>query len=304
MSPIKFDTIVYHNPCNDGAVALWCANYFLPIEEKIAGRAGCNPQNLIPDNKNILFVDLCPPLDYLFNICKSSSQVVVIDHHKSTLDDWEQSQENKPANLTMILDMERSGCQMSWDYFFPNSLTRPWFVDYVGDRDLWAWKLPNSREINEYFFENYTLEPTKLDEITQLITWSPEQKNQIIQEGASILKYKKKQLDLASSRSIESVMRVNDFEYKVWLGTTTTADRSDLGNILANKLLSSGFLPDFSAVWVYEPKSNEWWISLRGHKNSPDLSVIAKQFGGGGHPKASGITIKAPKTLRDIFIIN
>lgn len=298
----NFNTIIYHNPCNDGAVALWCANYYSPIEEKIPCQAGTNPQNLVPDNKNILFVDLCPSFDYLFKICKYAKKIVVLDHHKTTLDEWKKFKEKCPSNLTIQLDMERSGCQMSWDYFFQSP--RPWFVDYVADRDLWAWKLPYSREINQYFFEYNTLEHTKLNEITQLIEWTPEQKNSIIVEGSSLLKYQKKQLDLASKRAIEAEMFVNNFKYKLWLGTTTTADRSDLGNVLANKLLSSGNLPNFSAVWVYEPKTNDWWISLRGHKNSPDLSVIAKVFGGGGHPKASGFTIRSPNTLRDIFIIS
>ncbi len=304
-SEFYFDTIVYHSPCNDGSTALWCACHFNNIPEKVACKAGVNP-NIIVDNKNILFVDLCPKFEYLFEICKTAKKVVVLDHHKTSNDAFEiykNVYKNQcPNNLQIILDMSKSGCQITWDYFFPNE-ERPWFVDYVGDRDLWTWKKPNSKEINQVFFDNNMLDPYYLDNITKLLTYSQEQINDLVKEGTLLLKFSKKQLDIAVSRAIEATMDISGQIYNVWLGTTTSSDRSELGNLLANKPLSSGKLPDFSATWIYEPKSNEWWISLRGHKESPDLSVIAGKFGGGGHEKASGICIKSPKTLRDIFLI-
>ncbi len=298
---VDFDTIVYHSPCSDGATALWAANYYRDIPEKVACKAGCSP-NLVPDNKNILFVDICPKFDYLIEICKTAKNIVVLDHHKTSLDTYEFFKNICPVNLKIYLDMERSGCQIAWDYFFPTQL-QPWFLQYVADRDLWAWKIPNSKEINQVFFENNMLDPYYLDKITGLLSYSNEQINLLIQEGVLLLKYQKKQLDIASSRALEATMDVGGTIYNVWLGTTTTADRSDLGNVLANKVMANGKLPDFSATWVYEPKANEWWISLRGTKNSPDLSTIAGFYDGGGHFSASGLSIKYPKTLRDIFLI-
>ena len=299
---LDFDTIIYHSPCNDGVSALWAANHYKDIGEKISCKAGVLP-NLIPDNKNILFVDLCPKFDYLILISKTAKNIVVLDHHKTSFDAYEHFKDKCPDNLHIHLDMERSGCQITWDYFFPNKL-RPWFLQYVADRDLWAWKLPNSKEINQVFFENNMLDAYYLNNITNLLSYSGNQIDLLVKEGTILLKYQKKQLDLASGRALEASMDVNGIIYNIWLGTTTISDRSDLGNVLANKpLKSTGILPDFSATWVYEPKVNEWWISLRGNKNSPDLSIITGVFGGGGHEKASGFSIKAPNTLRDIFLI-
>jgi hypothetical protein len=298
---VDFDTIVYHNPCNDGATALWAANHHKDIPEKIACKAGCLPY-LVPDNKNILFVDICPKFDYLIEICKTAKNVLVLDHHKTSLDTYEYFKNICPNNLQIVLDMERSGCQITWDYFFPNQ-SQPWFLQYVADRDLWAWKIPNSKEINQVFFENNMLDPYYLNNIDSLLVYTNEQIDLLIKEGSLVLKYQKKQLDIASSRAVEATMDVGGLIYNVWLGTTTTADRSDLGNVLANKVMTNGKLPDFSATWVYEPKANEWWVSLRGIKGSPDLSVVAGFYDGGGHEKASGFSIKHPKTLRDIFLI-
>jgi hypothetical protein len=299
---LDFNTIIYHNPCNDGSVALWTANLYKDIVEKVGCKAGYLP-NLVPDNKNILFVDLCPKFDYLLEICKTAKNVVILDHHKTSIDAYELFKDKCPDNLHINLDIGRSGCQITWDYFFPNQI-QPWFLQYVADRDLWAWKMPNSKEINQVLFENNMLDPYYLNNITSLLSYTNDNINELIKEGILMLKYQKKQLDIASSRALEATMDVKGTIYNIWLGTTTTADRSDLGNVLANKpLKSNGMLPDFSATWVYEPKVNEWWISLRGHKDSPDLSIITGVFGGGGHEKASGFSIKAPITLRDVFLI-
>jgi oligoribonuclease NrnB/cAMP/cGMP phosphodiesterase (DHH superfamily) len=297
----NFDTIVYHNPCNDGTTALWCANYYKNIPEKVPCKAGTIP-TINVENKNILFVDICPNFDYLIEISKTAKNVIILDHHKTSMDTYEINKDKCPTNLQIILDMEKSGCQITWDYFFQD-IIRPWFVDYVADRDLWKWKLPNSKEINQILYDNNMIDPYYLENITNLINYSQEQIDEIVKEGSILLKFQKKQLDIAISRSLEANITINEITYNIWLGTTTSADRSDLGNLLANKELSSGLLPDFSATWIYEPKLNEWWISLRGHKSSPDLSIIARVLGGGGHKAASAFSIKSPKTLTDIFII-
>ncbi len=298
---INFDTIVYHYPCNDGVASLWIANYYKEINEKVSCKAGTNPEiNVL--NKNILFVDLCPKFDYLFEISKTAKNVVILDHHKTAIDAFELYKDKCPANLHIMLDITKSGCQITWDYFFPNK-ARPWFIEFVGDRDLWAWKLLNSKEINQVFFDNNMFDAYYLDNITKLLDYSQEQIDDLIKEGIILLKIQKKQLDVAIYRALEATIKVKENIYNVWLGTTTSSDRSELGNMLANKLFESGELPDFSATWIYEPKLREWWISLRGHKSSPDLSIVAGVFGGGGHKLAAAFSIKAPLSLNDIFII-
>ena len=80
--------------------------------------------------------------------------------------------------------------------------------------------------------------------------------------------------------------------------------KCELGNELCNKELSNGKLPDFSASWFYNPQKNEWSISLRGNENiSPDLSIIASYFDGGGHKYSSAFVIKQ-KNLMDVFTLN
>lgn len=59
---------------------------------------------------------------------------------------------DRPAILAEF-DMNRSGSQMAWDYFFPD-FARPAMIDYIADRDLWRFKLPGSREIAAVLFSH------------------------------------------------------------------------------------------------------------------------------------------------------
>lgn len=295
-----FDIIVYHGSgCPDGISALKCALMYADIKIKYGCKAGVDP-NIDHIDKSILFVDICPSITYLTKIAKESKQIVILDHHKSTLDTFNKNKDNVSENIIFILDMDRAGCQITWDYFFPNK-PRPWFIDYVADRDLWKWLLPNSKAINTAYSYNDYFNTFNLDKLNELIEPSDTVKQKLLDQGIQLIKIQQKELDFATGKAIEGTMKVNDIQYHIWIGTISSELRSDLGNILANKKLSNGNQPDFSATWSYDLKADIWNISFRGTKNGPDLSAICKLYGGGGHYCASGMSIKG--SLRDIFII-
>jgi nanoRNase/pAp phosphatase (c-di-AMP/oligoRNAs hydrolase) len=301
---MQFDIIVFHTQCPDGITSLWAANYYAKINEHIACRAGVEPVIENYSNKSICFVDICPKYNYLSKIAMDAKSIVVLDHHKTTIDMYNQLKKDSiPSNIEFILDFDRSGCQITWDYFFSKSdeTYRPWFVDYVGDRDLWAWKLENSKAINTALYESEFFDSTNLDKLTSLLDYKKDDMCNLINLGNMVLKIHKKELDYSSYKAVEATFTIQNTVYNVWLGSCSANLRSDLGNILAyKKRLSDDKLLDFGVVWNYEPKYNEWAISLRGHKNSPDLSVIAGVFAGGGHAKASGFVIKNSHLL-DVF---
>lgn len=300
-----FDAIIYHGPCSDGTGGLWASCYYKPIKNRYACKAGFNPQGDYT-GMNVIFVDLCPKIDYLIELLKIAKYVVILDHHKSS----EQMILNNSSilstipNLYIEFDMGRSGCQMAWDYFF-DSQPRPFFIDYMGDRDLWTWKLPSSREINTALWELGYIDSYDLTKLTGLLE-NPEEKIKYLESSGKFIEAgNKREVDIGLSNAIEVSMICENKTYRIWLGgNVNPVLRSDLGNALCSKPFKDGVLPDFSACWQFDPKSDEWWISLRGVPNrSPDLSVLASSFGGGGHPMASGITIKPPSNgLKEIFI--
>lgn len=302
----SYDIVIYHGPsCPDGIGSLYCAKYYLGAQtDSMMCRAGTDPEGQF-NGKKILFVDLCPSLSFIVKTCKIARKLTILDHHKSAEDLYLENEKVLQSidNLELEIDKTRSGCQITWDYFFPE-VPRPWFIDYIGDRDLWEWKLPDSKEINLSLFENNLLDPTDFSKLDNLLIEPEIKKQQLIDEGKIILKIQKRELDMAVSKAHKAEFKVEDSTYLVWLGGNITMSlRSELGNLLVNKNFNDDSVPDFAVIWFYEPKVNEWWISFRGGENSPDLSVIARKFGGGGHVLAGGTAFKNGKTLLDYFKI-
>lgn len=306
MSKVKdFDAIIYHGPCSDGTGGLWCACHYKLIETQFACKAGTNPTGDY-SGKNVIFVDICPKIDYLLELVKVAKYVVILDHHKSSeqmiLDNADLLKSIK--NLTIEFDMEKSGCQMAWDYFF-DSKSRPFFIDYMGDRDLWTWKLDKSKEVNTALFDQGYIDSRNLNKMTELLENPKTKLKELKSIGELIETGNKRQVDIGLSNAVEASIKIDEKTYRIWLGGNINPIlRSELGNALCSKSFKDGKMPDFSACWQYDPKSDEWWISFRGvPSRSPDLSVLASKFGGGGHPMASGITIKkSQEGLKKVFI--
>jgi oligoribonuclease NrnB/cAMP/cGMP phosphodiesterase (DHH superfamily) len=299
-----FDAIIYHGPCSDGTGCLWSACHYKPIEKRYACKAGFNPVGDYT-NMNVIFVDICPKIDYLLNLVSKAKNVVILDHHKSSefMIQENSSLFEQISNLYIEFDMNRSGCQITWDYFFDNS-PRPFFIDYIGDRDLWTWKLQSSKEINTALWELGYINSYNLSKLTELLI-NPEEKLKYLESSGKFIETgNKREIDIGILNSIEAKMIWENKTFRIWLGgNVNPVLRSDLGNALCSKLFKDGELPDFSACWQFDPKSNEWWVSLRGVPDrSPDLSVISASLGGGGHAMAAGITIKSSNGLKDIFI--
>jgi nanoRNase/pAp phosphatase (c-di-AMP/oligoRNAs hydrolase) len=123
----------------------------------------------------------------------------------------------------------------------------------------------------------------------------------LLNHGKILDTIKYREIDICLKKAVWCSFEVGEKTYDVWLGAISPNLRSEFGDALNKQKLPNSNLPDFSISWVYDFKSDEWWLSLRGHKDSPDLSEIASHFGGGGHPKAAGITIKHPDNLKTFF---
>ena len=51
---------------------------------------------------------------------------------------------------------------------------------------------------------------------------------------------------------------------------------------------SNPIIPDYAFIWRYDQKSRKVYVSLRSDPAKFDCTTVAKKFGGGGHPGASG----------------
>ena len=143
--------VIYHKDFTDGACAAWAAAHHLgraglPEPVLLAAHPGITPEGAFAEEWAIVFVvDVCIPRADVERL-----GAWVLDHHKTNeplLAGYERAR----------FDMSRSGAGLAWDEvqailwglgYGVTQAARPWFVDYVEDRDLWRWALPDSRAIN------------------------------------------------------------------------------------------------------------------------------------------------------------
>lgn len=307
----NFDIVVYHSPCSDGIVSVWSA---LRYNTNIT-MLPCNAGNIsslnfkLFDKKKVLFVDICPTYDEIIEISGRAKWITILDHHKTTFDMCVLKYgivKNRYVfisnNIEYDIDMDRAGCQITWDYFFPHisqKNNRPWFHNYVADRDLWQWKLKSSREINAALFElNYLT----IDKMNEMVNWGKADIDKLIDIGVEIMRKNEERLDKLCHSKTQCITTIGNVKYNIWLTDCDYKYRSEVGNKLSNVPFPNTMLPDFVAIWCLDPKSTDIWISLR-NINEIDLNKVCKQYDnmGGGHFHAAGFTIRGQK-LEDVFI--
>lgn len=278
------DICVYHNPCSDGLLSAWCVNNVYPAIKYIKYKFQKFYDIEIFRDASIVFADCCPPLGQFENILAVANKILVIDHHKTTIEVKTKYEDHEKVEF--VFDMNKSGCMLSWEYFNKDSnIDIPWFISYAQDRDLWQFKLPNSKIINTgmynsgYFnnFENIT--KVHNGELTL---------DEVVKIGTIIEKYTDNEQQYMCNSAIEA-----NFEgHRVWLVTGNELYRSDIGNMLLDKQFKDGNKPAFTVFWRYNLPTNEFYLSLRGSDDRPDLTVICAKYGGGGHRNAAGCSVK------------
>lgn len=204
--------------------------------------------------------------------------LLVLDHHKSAQKDL--------AGLDFCtFDMNRSGARMAFDYF------REWarqddntahiyadaekLVEYVQDRDLWRWGLPESKEINAAIAS----ERQDFSAWSRLAFRLQHNPHGAVIEGAAILRYERQQV-LRIVKTARSVVLAG---HEV-LCANAPVCQSEVGEALAEGR-------PFGVGW-YLDDAGKVRVSLRSRgPEGVDVSEIARLFGGGGHRNAAGFEV-------------
>ena len=289
-----FDICFYHFPCSDGITSAWCVKRGLPNIYLYGVKPGVKEvNNKYYNDKSIVFVDCCPSEDLLDDILIRCKNITILDHHITNKELIEKYQGH--PKLEAVFDMDRAGCQITWDYFFPTE-KRYWFVDYVADRDLWKFELENSKLINLALFE---FEYLTLEGLYKIPPYNEEKfiKETLLPQIKIIEDKNKRIMEHDTYKTKRAKLSVGDNKYDLWLGCTSGFLVSDFGHLLYNKKFDDNTMPDCAAIWKYDLENDLFKVSLRGEK--VDVSKIAKHFGGGGHKAAAGFEYKGK--LQDIF---
>ena len=290
--------VFYHANCTDGLGAAWAMATFL--DEEISAYIPCHYNGRDPVGEEVLtavrgrdvyVVDFSFSLDVLARWAQEGAgSIVVLDHHRSAAVAWGFDPEVpgfhhevvNGCHITITYEPKKSGAMMAWDWAHGFSKA-PALIEYIQDRDLWTWALPDSRKVSAFLASL----PADLED------WS----NQVfshsladaVGHGRSLLAHIAKTVgkiapnaDVVRLWSNQSLVTVNSSVYQ-----------SEVGEALYTKYPTAAV-----AIWAVLP-DDKMLLSFRSAKDTgPDVSDLAKRLGGGGHKNAAGAKVSLDEGLK------
>lgn len=292
--------VIYHGGCPDGWCAAWVAYNALKEQEGIVASLhpathGQAPPDL-GDAHRVYIVDFSYPHRVLVEMAEHRG-VIVLDHHRTAIDDicshhgddigqapWGEGAKGDKwvarydTWYETVLDDNRSGAGITWDFFHPGE-PRPWLVDYVEDRDLWRWQLPDSKAVNAGI-------QTGGYDLGTWDDWHQHLSPGIMAEhGRGALA----QIDAYCRAAAGHAYwcRMGDREFPVV--NVTYMMCSDVAAYMLDH-----FETDMAGYFFHD--GHLWQYGFRS-RNGVTVHDHAQAFGGGGHPQAAGC--RAPHLLHE-----
>lgn len=303
------NVVVFHHPCNDGFASAFLTTFALDVEKTFYipyNYKDPDPINHVSHvlGKNVFFVDCTlRPFSKFNDLAQYASKLVVVDHHKTFMDDLDLELKKTPdrpqivngkvyakteGGVFVVFDLSKSGAVLTLESlekvfggitdlrgFDLEELSR--FASYIQDRDLWQWRLSKSRE----FSAGLDLYPKDFDSWKFAVFDS--ESGAIFRDGGLILKAQKNRVDqICANATVRNVAG----HYVPIVNTET--DVSEVGERLLELYPNAPFSVSFRVT-----NGGHATYSLRA-RVTDDISVreIAESYGGGGHTKAAGFTIE------------
>lgn len=239
------------------------------------------PPHVEPDDE-VWLLDFCygaVALQYLFGAARSVS---VIDHHPTAIATVDEAG-LRGSFATCVLHVERSGCGLAWEWFFASD-PAPALVRYVEDHDMWRFALAGSRELRAWI---HSFEPTLAHAVyvhsvacevpASVAKWGTEFPEWAFMAGAAV---ERAVGGLASAMAGRAAAGSIDGSACVCANAPVLT--SDVGHALLEAH------PEAEVALVFSDNAKNRQYSLYSRPEGRDVSVIARKFGGGGHPHAAG----------------
>lgn len=257
--------VLYHAGCWDGFCAAWVCHRVHPEAEYVPVQYGQQPPDVT--GRDVLILDFSYPREQLLQMKAAAKSLEVLDHHKT-------AQEALAGLDFCVFDMTKSGGRLTWEWFYPHQ-SSPWLVDYTEDRDLWTWKLPDSREVNAAL-RTLPLDFAEWDKLH----YDPGARHRLRAEGTAIRRAEKVLVD----QHVRHAQEITLAGHKV-LCVNATMLTSEIAGALAKER-------PFGVCWFEDAEIHRVY-SLRSDEGGVDVAEIAKTYGGGGHKHAAGFRVPA-----------
>ena len=235
----------------------------------------------------IFITDISVTEEVANDLDKIGEKVVLLDHHPTAMFlnkySW--------AKVEEYFDIEEKTCatRLLYDYFNANgNVYLDTFVEKVRLFDTWLWKEKYNDEDAKYLNDlRYIL--GKEDFANSLISKIKSKSTLFNEFDLKLLAIKQREIDSYVEKKDKDLVVTEIRGYKAGV-VIAESNQSELGNRLCE------MHPELDLVAMV----NQNGISYRTVKDNVNVSEIAKYFGGGGHPKASGSSV--PKECLEGFI--
>uniref|UniRef100_A0A0E0K3Q1 DHHA1 domain-containing protein n=1 Tax=Oryza punctata TaxID=4537 RepID=A0A0E0K3Q1_ORYPU len=269
----RVSAVLYHYPCPDGAFAALAAHlYFsaaaLPV--RFFPNTVYDPirSDALPfdEIKDIYLLDFVGPPGFVTDIAPKVESVTILDHHKTAFESL-CGNTTLGKNVNKVIDMQRSGATIAFDFFSNKLLTigsSAWnhgsdnavngvkylpdnkletvhkLFKFIEDGDLWRWTIPNSKafssglkDLDIEFDVNINRKLFDQASMNLLLELDPED---VISHGQATLSHKQKLIDDCLEKSYEIALGHGKFGNCLAVNADAISTlRSELGNQLAEK---------------------------------------------------------------------
>ena len=264
---------IYHGGCDDGFAAAWCVRHALV--DQVEFYPGVYQKEPPPhEGRHVIFVDFSYKRPVLETMLRSATSILILDHHKTAQEDLKDLPlPGSGATLSALFDMERSGAALAWDFFVGGS--RPDFIEYVQDRDLWRKTLPHGDEFT-IALRSYPQDFLVWDKLIEAGAQA------LIAEGGAIQRYYRLRVEELKRSAYPAMLG----GHRCWISNAPYFAASEVAGELTER---DG---EFGACY-FEVEEGRYQYSLRS-RGDFDVSAIARQFGGGGRKAAAGFSVAQP----------
>lgn len=288
--------VIYHANCTDGLGAAYAAyTRFGDDADYVPANYGDAPPKDLA-GREVYVLDFSYNASVMGRLFDNAERVVWLDHHRTAFEQhtgdadcqFYKSEVTDADDPEIILDNNKSGAMLAWEYFNPGSEI-PRFIKLIDDRDRWVFQYGDD---SRAFHAAFRLHAPKRPK--DLVKYEFEgELNESLLTGHLLLDQQKRQVIEARTAARPCIINVStDSGWVIARGSAvnTNVNISEVGSALAEE---SG---TYGLVWYYNGATGRANCSLRSI-GEYDVSALAKHFGGGGHKTAAGFNIDMPTLM-------
>lgn len=272
--PEELDLIVYHADCADGFGAAWA------LHQKYGDQVDYVPMHYgagvdldMFRDRRVLMVDVSVSREDFQEIQSVATSFLLVDHHKTAL-------ENLTGLPGCIMDMDRSGAGLAWDLAHPGK-PRPPLIDLVETRDLWKWDRDPEAKLLVRVLDTQGYTFHAWGEFNHRLE-TPGLKAQVMIEARAMDRLYQSQVS-ALAQDAQPIMLDGRCGH---IACVPHIFASDVGARINQE--NPG---DFALTWCATSDGSKARLSFRSAHDAAPIIDLARQFGGGGHPHASGASM-------------